>query len=138
MAIKLEKNAKLLDMAVKHRTLKRSHASALVDNNVIISTVKRASRETVEREAKLTKDVRVAMKNANSNDKSSEDRKKKAYDMARNFQYLKDEMEDSRDKANCLQVEVVNHQGLQRSIELIAGNLDRELLEINMEMKVQI
>ena len=62
MAIKLKNNDKLLEMAVKHRTLKRSHASALVDKNVIISTVKRASRETVEGEAKLTKDVRVATK----------------------------------------------------------------------------
>ena len=92
----------------------------------------------MDREAKLTKDVRVAMENANSNKKSAEERKKRAYDMARNIQYLKDEMEDSRDKSNCLQVEVVNIQGLKRSIELIAGNLDRELLEINMEMKVQI
>ena len=72
MAIKLEKNAKLLEMAVKHRTLKRSHASALVDKNVIISTVKRAPRETVEGEAKLTKDVRVATKNTNSNEKSAQ------------------------------------------------------------------
>ena len=138
MAIKFENNAKLLDMAVNHRTLKRSHTSALVDKNVIIATVKRASRETVERAAKLTKDVMVAMKNANSNKKSAEDRKKKAYDMARHVQYLKYEMGNSREKANCLQGEVVNIQGLKRSFELRAGNLDREFLEIKVEMKVQI
>ena len=45
--------------------------------------MKRASRETVEREGKLTKDVRVAMKNANSNEELAEDRKKKEYDMVR-------------------------------------------------------
>ena len=138
VAIKLENNDKLLDMAIKQRTLKRSHASALVDKNVIIATVKRVSRETVEREAKLTKDVRVAMKNTNSNEKSAEDRKKKAYDMARHVQYLKDDMEGSRDKSNCLQVKVVNLLGLKRSIELRSGNLDREFLEIKVEMKVQI
>ena len=109
-------------MAVKHQTVNRANKSALVDKNVIIATVKRASRETGEREDKLTKDVRVATKNANSNDKSAEDRKKKAYDTDRHFQYLKDEMEDSRDKSNYLQVEVVNIQVLKRSIELIAGN----------------
>ena len=76
-------------MAVTQQTLKRSHASALVDNNYIIDTVKRASRETVEREAKLTKDVRVAMKNTKSNEKSAEDINKKAYEMSRNVQYLK-------------------------------------------------
>ena len=70
----------------------------------------------MDREAKLTKDVRVVTKNANSNEKSAEDRKKKAYDMDRHVQYLKYEMEDSRDKAKYLQVEVVNHQGLKRSI----------------------
>ena len=138
VAIKLDNNDKLLDMAIKQRTLKRSHASALVDKNVIIATVKRVSRETVEREDKLTKDVRVATKNANSNEKSAEDRKKKSYDMARHVQYLKDEIEDSRDKSNCLQVEVVNLQGLKRSVELRSGNLDREILEIKVEMKIQI
>ena len=50
--------------------------------------------------------------------------------MARHVQYLKDGLEDLRDKPNCLQVEVVNLQGLKRSVELIAGNLDRDLLEI--------
>ena len=94
MAIKLENNAKLLDMAVKQRNLKISHASELVDKNVIIATVKRASRETVDREAKSRKDVRVAMKNTKSKEKSDEDRKKKVYDMARHVQYLKDEMKD--------------------------------------------
>ena len=67
VAMKLEKNDKLLDMSVKQRTLKISHASAVVDKNVTIYTVKRASRETVHWEAKLTKDIRVAMKNTNSN-----------------------------------------------------------------------
>ena len=86
----------------------------------------------------MTKDVRVATKNADSNEKSAEDRKKKAYDMARHVQYLKDEIEDSRDKSNCLQVEVVNIQGLKRSVELRSGNFDREILEIKVEMKVQI
>ena len=90
----------------------------------------------MEREAKLTKDVMVAMKNANSNEKSAEYRKKKAYDMAIHVQYLKDEIGDSRDKENCLQVEVVNIQGSKRSVELIAGSLDREILVIKVEMKV--
>ena len=106
-----------------------------MDKNVIIPIVKRVSRETVEREAKLTKDVRVAMKNTNSNEKSAEDRKKKAYDMARHVQYLKDDMESSRDKSNCIQVKVVNLQGLNRSVESRAGNLDREFLEIKVEIK---
>ena len=44
----------------------------------------------MEGEAKLTKDVRVATKNANSNEKSAQDRKKKAHDTARHVQYLKD------------------------------------------------
>ena len=65
--MKIKNNAKLLDMAVKQRTLNISHASALLDKNATVVSVKRASRETVEREAKLTKDVRMAMKNANSN-----------------------------------------------------------------------
>ena len=64
----------------------------------------------MEREANLKKDVRVAIKNSNSNEKSAKDRNKKAYDMARHVQSLKDELEDSRDKASCLQVEVVNLQ----------------------------
>ena len=51
--------------------------------------------------------------------------------MARHVQYLKDNLEDSRDKANCLQVEVVNLQGLKRHVELRAGHLDREILEIS-------
>ena len=45
--MKLEKISKLLDMVVKHRTLKISHASALVDKNVTVATVKRDSRDTV-------------------------------------------------------------------------------------------
>ena len=125
-------------MAVKQRNLKISHASEIVDKNVIITTVKRASRETVDREAKSRKDVRVAMKNTKSKEKSYEDRKKKVYDMARHVWYLKDEMKDSRDKANCIQVEVVNIRVLKRSVELRAGNLDREFLEIKVEMKAQI
>ena len=72
--------------------------------NFAIVKVKRASRETVDREAYLKKDVRVAIKNSNSNKKLAEDRNKKAYYMARRVQYLKDELEDSRDKSNCLQV----------------------------------
>ena len=134
----IEKNYKLLYMAVKKRTLKRSHASALVDKNATKATVKRASREIVNKEDKLTKYVRVAMKNANSNRKLSQDRKKKAYDMDRHIQYLKDELKDPRDKANCLQVEVINLQGLKQYVELIAGNLDRELLDIKVDMKVRI
>ena len=90
VAIKLENNAKLLDMGVKQRTLKISHASELVGKNFILATVKTASRETVDREAKLTKDVRVEMKNTKSNKKSAEDRKNKEYDMDRHVQYLKD------------------------------------------------
>ena len=81
VAINLKNNAKLLDMDVKQRNLKISHASALVDKNVTIATVKRSSRETVEREANFNKDVRVAIKNANSNKKLYEDRKKNTYDM---------------------------------------------------------
>ena len=67
VAMKLRENTKLLDMDVKQRNLKISHASALVDKNSTTATVKRSSIDTVEREAKLTKDVRMAMKNANSN-----------------------------------------------------------------------
>ena len=92
VAMKLEKNAKLIDMADKQQILNRSHSSALVDNNSTIATVKRASRETVEREDKLMKGVRVEMKNVNSNNKLAEDRKKKACDLARHIQYLKDEL----------------------------------------------
>ena len=106
--MKFKNNSKLLYMAVKQWNLKISHASAQVDKNANIATVKRASRYTVEREAKLTKDVRMAMENANSNEKLAEDRKKKAYDVARHVQYLKYELEGSRDKANCLKLEVVN------------------------------
>ena len=84
------------------------------------------------------KNVRVAMKKASSNNKLSEDRKKKLYDMARNVQYIKYELEDSRDKAKCLQVIVLNLHGLKSSVELRSGNLDREILEIRVEMKVQI
>ena len=80
----------------------------------------------------MTKDVRVEMENSNFNDKLVEDREKKAYDMARYVQYLKDEMEDSRDKTNCLQVEIVNLQVLKRSVELRAGHLDRVLLDIRL------
>ena len=123
--MKIYNNAKLLYMAVKQRTLKRSHASALEDKNDTIATVQRDSIETVDMESKFTKDVRVAMKNDNYNKKLAEDRKKKAYDMASHFQYLKDELEDSRDKVNYLQVEVVNIQGLKRYVVLRAGNLDR-------------
>ena len=82
LSMKLKNNAKLLDMAVKQRTLKRSYASALVDNNATIATMKSASRKTAERKSKLTKNVRVAMKNVNSIYKLAEDRKEKAYDMA--------------------------------------------------------
>ena len=96
--MKLKKNAKLLDIAVNQRNLKRSHASALVDKNATIATMKRASRETVERENNLKKDVREAMKNANSNKKLAADIKNKEFDMARHVQYLKDELEDSREK----------------------------------------
>ena len=39
---------------------------------------------------------------------------------------------------NCLQVEVINLQGLKWYVELRAGNLDMVLLEIKVEMKVQI
>ena len=56
--MKLGKNAKLIYMAVKKRILKRSHASALMDKNATIATVKRASRETVEGEDNLKKCVR--------------------------------------------------------------------------------
>ena len=89
-AMNIENNTKLLDMAVKQRTLNRSHSSALVDKNASIATAKRASRKTVEREANLKKDFRVAMKNATSNEKLAQDIKKKAYDMVRHVQYLKD------------------------------------------------
>ena len=47
MAMKLDNNAKLLDMAVKQQTLKRSHASVLLDTNFTIATLKSAYRETV-------------------------------------------------------------------------------------------
>ena len=40
--MKLKNNANILDMAVKHLTLKISHASALVYKNVTTSTMKRA------------------------------------------------------------------------------------------------
>ena len=62
----------------------------------------------MERKINLKKNVRVAMKDSNSNNRLAEDIKKKAYDMARHVQYLKDELKDSRDKLNCLQVEVIN------------------------------
>ena len=116
--MKLENNAKLLDIPVNQRTLKISHASAQVDKNVTIATVKKASRERVEREANLKKDVRVAIKNSNSNEKLAEDRKKKAYDMARHVQYIKDELECSRGKANFFKVD-------KRSVELRIGHLGR-------------
>ena len=45
--------------------------------------------------------------------------------MARHIHYLKDDLEDSRYNANFLQVEVVNLQGLKRSVWLKAGNLDK-------------
>ena len=86
----------------------------------------------------MTKDVRVEMKNSNSNQKLVENIKKKAYEMARSVQYLKYDLEYSRDKANCLQVEVVNLQRMKRSVELRTGRLDRKLLEIKVEMKVTI
>ena len=85
----------------------------------------------MDREANLNKDIRVVIKITNSNDKLAENRKKKAYDMARNVQYIKDELEDSRDKVNCLRVE-------KRSVELRIRNLDREILDTKVEMKVQI
>ena len=90
--MKLENNTNLIDMAVKHQTLKISNSSALVDKNSTINTVERASRETVERGANLKKDVSVAIKNNNSNKKLYGDGKKKAYDMARHVQYLKDKL----------------------------------------------
>ena len=77
VAMKIENNTNLIDMAVKHQTLKISNSSALVDKNSTINPVERDSRETVEREAKLTKDVRVAMKNYNYNEKLAEERKNK-------------------------------------------------------------
>ena len=89
VGMKLKDNAKLIDMVVKHWTLKRSQASTLVDNNVTISTVKRAWRETVDREANLNKDVRATIKNANSNKKLAEDIKKRSYDMVTHVQYIK-------------------------------------------------
>ena len=46
----------------------------------------------MEREDKLMKGVRVEMKNVNSNNKLAEDIKKKACDLARHIQYLKDEL----------------------------------------------
>ena len=92
--MKLENNAKLIDMVVKQQALKISHTSALVDKNVTIATVKRASRNTVERGASLKKGVRVAIQNAKSNDKLAEDRKKRSYDMARHVRYIKDNLED--------------------------------------------
>ena len=103
-----------------------------------IATVERDSRETVEREDNSKKDVRVEIKNAKPNKKLAEYRKKKAYDTDRHVQYLKDELEDSREKANCLQLEVVNHQGFKRSVELRAGSLDKEILDIKVEMRVRI
>ena len=78
----------------------------------------------------------MAMKNAKYNKKLAEDRKKRSYDMARNVQYIKDELEDPRDKANYLQVEVVNLQGLKWYVEFRSGHFDRELLYIKVEMKV--
>ena len=129
--MKLENNAKLIDMVVKQQALKISHTSALVDKNVTIATVKRASRNTVERGASLKKGVRVAIQNAKSNDKLAEDRKKRSYDMARHVRYIKGDLEDSIDKSNCIQVQ-------KRSVELRIGHLDRELLYIKVEMKVQI
>ena len=58
--------------------------------------------------------------------------------MKRHVQYLKDDLEDLRDKENCLQVEVVNLYGLKWYVELRAGNFDSDFLEIKVEMKVQI
>ena len=104
VAINPENNTKLIYMVVKQLTMKRSHASTLVDKNATIATVKRDSRETVERVCNLNKDVRLAMKNANSKEKLDEYKKKKAYDMSIHVQFLKDDMEDSRDKVNFLQV----------------------------------
>ena len=66
----------------------------------------------------MKKDFRVAIKNSNSNEKLAEDIKKKEYEMARHVQYIKDEMDDSRDKANCLQVE-------KRYVELRISHPDR-------------
>ena len=102
VGMKLENNAKFIDMVVKHRNLKRSHASALVDKDFTIATVKRAWRETVDREANLNKDVRATIKNANSNKKLAEDIKKKSYDMVTHVQYIKNELEDLIDKMNYL------------------------------------
>ena len=60
--MKLENNVKILGMAVKQRTLKISHASALVDKNANIYTLKKELRETVKKYPNLKKYVMVAMK----------------------------------------------------------------------------
>ena len=73
--MKLENNVKILGMAVKQRTLKISHASALVDKNANIYTVKKELRETVKKYPNLKKYVMVAMKNVNSNEKLAERRR---------------------------------------------------------------
>ena len=51
--------------------------------------------------------------------------------MAKHIHYIKDELEYSIDKANCLQVD-------KWYVEFRICHLDRELLEIKVEMKVQI
>ena len=82
--------------------------------------------------------VTLTMINANFDEKLAEYRNNKAYDMSRHVQYLKDELGDSRDKAKCLQTEVVNLQVLKQYVELKAGNLDMGILNIKVEIKVQI
>ena len=64
----LKNNSKLLEMAVNQQTLKISHELVLVDKNATIATIKRALRETVLRKDKFKKDVRMAIKNDNSNE----------------------------------------------------------------------
>ena len=51
--------------------------------------------------------------------------------MSRHVQYIKDDLENSIDKVNSLQVK-------KRSFELIIGHLDREILDIKVNIKVQI
>ena len=68
VAMNLKNNSKLLEMAVNQQTLKISHELVLVDKNATIATIKRALRETVLRKDKFKKDVRVAIKNDNSNE----------------------------------------------------------------------
>ena len=59
VSMMFKNSANLLDMAIKQRTLKIFHTSAIVDKNATVATVNRALRETVGRETKLMKDIRV-------------------------------------------------------------------------------